>query len=313
LDQFIRLLSNISKFNGTYEKFQGLVLYNYGITFPENENEPSSGTESISNKGSEGDNIFTLKNDEMHDQMAEFKSIMEKLKESFNQQNKLDANNQNQNNHNVLSLIKYPSQRYIFLFMCYMWFCTSGVYYGLTINIKNLPGNTYITGIVMFFVEAISYILSGNLINISFLGRKKTMMIFYIISLISYLIIIIFGIKDYWLTVLSLCARFCVSGVYTIIYTYSTEVYPTVVRSNGLGLNSVCGRVGGMLFPVLIEILHEKINYFFAGLNIGALAIIFILPETYGKILTDNIPEENQIKIKKIKTISVDDRCNSQI
>jgi len=57
----------------------------------------------------------------------------------------------------------------------------------------------------------------------------------------------------------------------------------------------------------------KKINYFFAGLNIGALAIIFILPETYGKILTDNIPEENQIKIKKIKTISVDDRCNSQI
>jgi len=173
-----------------------------------------------------------------------------------------------------------------------MWFCTSGVYYGLTINIKNLPGNTYITGIVMFVVEAVAYVLSGNLIALPFFGRKKTIIMLYSVSFVIYGLIIILQIQGYWLTVLSLFARFCVSGVYNIIYTYSTEVYPTVVRSSGLGFNSVCGRVGGMVFPFILEILHESITYLFMALNLLALIAVFFLPETFGKPLTDSIPEE---------------------
>jgi hypothetical protein len=65
-----------------------------------------------------------------------------------------------------------------------------------------------------------------------------------------------------------------------------------VVRSNGLGFNSVCGRIGGMVFPFILEILHESITYVFLGLNLLAMVAVLVLPETFGKPLTDTLPEE---------------------
>ena len=290
LNDFFLTLGKIAKFNGNGSKFNELILYNYGLPIIEDDT-PTPYDKSRSQSASEkSDEILITKKEDEADKTQEFKKIIEEIKEFSEQKSKNKENNLTKKI-NCLSLLTYKSQRLNFITMCYMWFCTSGVYYGLTINIKNLPGNTYITGIVMFFVEAIAYILSGNLIGISFLGRKKTILLFYMISFIVYCIILIFSIDSYWLTVLSLTARFAVSGVYNIIYTYSAEVYPTSVRSNGLAYNSVSGRIGGMVFPLLLEVLHDSIVYVFMALNIGALAAVMILPETLGKVLSDSVPE----------------------
>ena len=286
LNDFFLTLAKMAKFNGKELEFSELVLCNYD--FPQNYYtqipKPHS-LESLSNN-----DLLLTKNDEGVDKIIKMKEIIHKMKELS--EIRIQKANLQRNQVSCFSLLKYKSQRLNFLIMCYMWFCTSGVYYGLTINIKNLPGNTYITGIVMFFIEAIAYIVSGYFINIAFLGRKNTIFMFYSISFIVFGIILLFNVSNYWLTILSLSARFCVSGVYNIIYTYSTEVYPTVVRSNGLGFNSVCGRVGGMVFPFILEVLHDSITYLFMGLNLLALIAVMILPETYGKTLTDSIPED---------------------
>ena len=286
IHEFFLTLSKMSKFNGKEEEFDEFVIKNYNIIFPQNKIE----SDNLDIQTTPHVNLL-MNNQDYESKSSEMKQIIEKIKE----QSEKKLENQKFNSgpqYSCLSLLSYKSQRLNFLIMCYMWFCTSGVYYGLTINIKNLPGNTYITGIIMFFVEALAYMLSGFLINIAFLGRKKTIFMFYCVSAIVYGVIIIFKINNYWLTVLALLARFCVSGVYNIIYTYSTEVYPTVVRSNGLGFNSVCGRVGGMLMPYLLEILSGSITYLFFGLNLLALVAVMILPETFGKTLADSIPEE---------------------
>ena len=297
IKDFFATLGKMAKFNGENEKYQNIVMYNYRIVFPENDTTAGKDSQEQSSVPSSSDNSnledLIKKNDQDQNINQEIKTTIEKIKEvSAEKQENIKNNTEKQ--YSALSLLKYSSQRLNFLIMCYMWFCTSGVYYGLTINIKNLPGNTYVTGIIMFVVEAVAYILSGNLINIPFLGRKKTIFMFYSVSFLVYGIIVIFQVESYWLTILSLTARFCVSGVYNIIYTYSTEVYPTVVRSNGLGFNSVCGRVGGMVFPFILEIMHSSITYLFMGLNLIALFAVLLLPETYGKPLSDSIPEENK-------------------
>lgn len=132
------------------------------------------------------------------------------------------------------------------------------------------------------------------MINVPTYGRLKSISLYYIISFLIYSYINIFNIQGYILTILSLTARFCVSGVYNIIYTYSTEVYPTKLRSSGLGFNSVCGRIGGMIFPLILEILQERITFVFLALNGIALFLVIYLPETYGKGLSEFIPEENK-------------------
>jgi len=289
LNDFFMTLSKIAKFNGKGGEFNDLVLFNYGMSFPDSTAVTPKDQLINSEKSSKSDNLVKDYEQEI-EKSQEIKEIIEKIKENSLQKEKNGKIPGKQ--HKCISLLTYKSQRLNFLIMCYMWFCTSGIYYGLTINIKNLPGNTYITGIVMFFIEAIAYILSGNLISIPFLGRKKTIFSLYLISFLVYIAIIFLRVENYWLTILSLTARFCVSGVYNVIYTYSTEVYPTVVRSNGLGFNSVCGRIGGMVFPFILEILHESITYVFLGLNLLAMVAVLVLPETFGKPLTDTLPEE---------------------
>jgi MFS family permease len=303
IDEYFMTLGKIAKFNGNAEKFNDLVLANYWDIVPDSES--SSQKESVtarSDKGSQHEEL--IKKNDLEKENKEIKEIIERIKQISSQ--KVENAKNNVKKVNCLALLTYKSQRVKFLIMCYMWFCTSGVYYGLTINIKNLPGNTYITGIVMFFVEAISYLLSGNLISVPFLGRKKTIFLFYSISFIIWGVIIIFGIESLWLTILSVTARFCVSAVYNIIYTYSTEVYPTVIRSNGLGYNSVCGRIGGMVFPFLLEILHDSITYVFIFLNLFALLAVLILPETFGKPLSDSLPEDlEEEERKKVSPTSI--------
>jgi hypothetical protein len=195
--------------------------------------------------------------------------------------------------HSFLSLLKYPSIRTSFLIMCYIWFSTSGIYYGLSIHLKNLPGDIYTNGIFIYTAELFAYMITGWLINKPRYGRRGSMILFEAVSFTSYLILILFDFKtyEYGKTILSFVGRFAISGVYNIIYTYTTEVYPTVVRAKGFGFNSICARLGGIIFPLFLELMGEYVVNLFASVNLLALVLLFFIPETLGRPLEDNIRE----------------------
>jgi len=287
IDLFIENLKDTSIFNKTYDRFDKLILSNY-----QNNQVKTTETETTESKKERNINIEEtvgfIENNLENEEGNEIKAIVNSLKE-------LRAKNMiSESPHGFLSLLKFRSQRYNFLIMCYVWFATSGSYYGLSINIKNLPGNMYINGIIIYISEIFAYILSGWLINIKSLGRKNTMIMFYTISLTVFLLLNFFKANyyDHLETTFAFIARLCVSAIYNIIYTYSTEIYPTPVRSKGFGMNSVSARVGGMIFPLLIELLSENVNYLFIFVNIISVFLIFLLPETLGMPLQNTIPEE---------------------
>ena len=45
--------------------------------------------------------------------------------------------------------------------------------------------------------------------------------------------------------------KFAVACCFSILYTFSAELYPTCVRSSALGLNSSMARVGGAVSPLM--------------------------------------------------------------
>lgn len=57
-----------------------------------------------------------------------------------------------------------------------------------------------------------------------------------------------------WLAILGKCA---ISGSFALIYVYSVEIFPTVLRISGLGLCSVFARIGGMTAPYLLQLVSE--------------------------------------------------------
>ena len=52
----------------------------------------------------------------------------------------------------------------------------------------------------------------------------------------------------------SLLGKFGAAASFSIVYLYTAELYPTVVRSTAIGLCSMMARIGGILAPQVSNI-----------------------------------------------------------
>lgn len=57
--------------------------------------------------------------------------------------------------------------------------------------------------------------------------------------------------SDYGKSVLSQIGKFGVTCAFAINYVYAAELFPTVLRSTGMGMCSVMGGVGSILAPIV--------------------------------------------------------------
>ena len=86
---------------------------------------------------------------------------------------------------------------------------------------------------------------------------------------------------------------FFMNGTYAAVYAYTPEVYPTAVRSTGMGAASAFGRVGGILAPIAIGLAYGSIGFggvfvmTTAVLAAGVLAVIFFGLSTASRTLED--------------------------
>uniref|UniRef100_A0A0G4GTE7 Major facilitator superfamily (MFS) profile domain-containing protein n=1 Tax=Chromera velia CCMP2878 TaxID=1169474 RepID=A0A0G4GTE7_9ALVE len=85
-------------------------------------------------------------------------------------------------------------------------------------------------------------------------------------------------------------ARGAIAGSFQGAFVYTPEVYPTAVRSRGLGLMNSIARLGAILTPLAAEVaLHNSPQLTLLGYallcTIGALAAAFLPFETKGKDL----------------------------
>lgn len=83
-------------------------------------------------------------------------------------------------------------------------------------------------------------------------------------------------------------------GAWGGLYAYSPELYPTKVRSTGVGLATSFGRIGGVIAPLLVGVLKQNgtsIQFifvmFFVTILIGALGVLLLGKETKGLELAD--------------------------
>ena len=51
------------------------------------------------------------------------------------------------------------------------------------------------------------------------------------------------------------------AGAFNTIFNYTAELYPTVVRTTGIGLSSMAGRIGGITAP-LVQICYDHLISF---------------------------------------------------
>jgi MFS transporter, putative metabolite:H+ symporter len=91
---------------------------------------------------------------------------------------------------------------------------------------------------------------------------------------------------------------FFMNGTYANVYSYTPEVYPTAVRSTGMGAASAFGRVSGILAPIVIGLAYSSIGFggvfvrTTAFLAAGVLAVVIFGLSTKGRTLEDISAEE---------------------
>ena len=142
-------------------------------------------------------------------------------------------------------------------------------------------------------IEIPSYAIC--LVVLHYFGRRIPLALMYLSS--SLLLLVTIGISENptaMLIVVSM-GKMGIIGVFGIIYLHAAEIFPTVVRSTGLGTSSICGRIGSMLAPIVGRELG-KINpaasiVIFAILSFLAGVLTLWLPETKGLKMADTIAE----------------------
>jgi MFS transporter, OCT family, solute carrier family 22 (organic cation transporter), member 16 len=52
-------------------------------------------------------------------------------------------------------------------------------------------------------------------------------------------------------TSIVMLGKFFIAGSFAIIYNYTAELFPTVIRNTALGIGSMCARLSGALTPLI--------------------------------------------------------------
>lgn len=84
-------------------------------------------------------------------------------------------------------------------------------------------------------------------------------------------------------------------GAWGVVYTYSPEMYPTRVRGTGVGSAAACGRLAGVLAPLVVGQMlgsfgvgYESVFVMFAAvLLVGAINVALLGEETKGRTLEE--------------------------
>ncbi|XP_013403534.1 organic cation transporter protein [Lingula anatina] len=184
------------------------------------------------------------------------------------------------------------------LVLMFLWFVYGAAFYGISLNVKNLPGDKYLNSFLLAAVEIPA--LAVALVCGIWLGRRVTMFGTLLIGGLAIFSVLFIGLAgkleelSVLVTCLSLLGKCGVMAAWNLGYLVTGELFPTVVRSIGGGAASIAGRAGGVTAPQfasLGRVSRELPFIVFGSLAVVAAFFGLLLPETKMRRLPDSLPE----------------------
>ena len=213
----------------------------------------------------------------------------EMLEDLTKAEEKTDTDNSSKK-YTIIDLCR-PAMLLLSLNVWFNWLVNAMLYYGLSLGTDNLGGDPYINFCIAGAVEIPAYILCMIILNP--LGRKKPLFAMMVIGGVA---CIASGFIDNipLKITFAMIGKFCITATYAIIYLMAAEVFPTVVRNIGMGVSSMCARIGGMLAPQILELSRfwgPLPLILFGGFAILSGGLALYLPETSGKPLPQTMED----------------------
>ncbi|XP_042242824.1 organic cation transporter protein-like isoform X2 [Homarus americanus] len=202
---------------------------------------------------------------------------------------------------NVFIIVRTRHLRTMTLTLCLDFFTVSLVYYGLALGAVNLSVNPYFYMLLSGMMEIPPYLLMGPLL--ARLGRKAPAIVSFLITGLVLLGLPFIPPDMIWVKMtLALTGKFFITAVFEELFLYSSEIFPTEVRNQGLGLGLLASRLGSIVSPFINDVLAPVVPWstyvVFASLSLGASAATCLLPETKGSKMPDLVSSmENQTTV----------------
>ncbi|AWP04906.1 putative organic cation transporter protein-like [Scophthalmus maximus] len=192
----------------------------------------------------------------------------------------------------AVDLVRTPQMRKRAIILFYIWFVNVLVYYGLSLGVSRLGTNLYLTQFVFGLVEIPARSLVLLVLPRS---RRLSQSGFLVVGgLACLLMLTVPADHPRVLTGLAMVGKFGITASFAVIYVYTAEIFPTVLRQTGIGVSCMFARMGGVLAP-LINMLHNHspatpLVIFGTSPLLGALLALG-LPETADRPLPDTVED----------------------
>lgn len=193
----------------------------------------------------------------------------------------------------MLDVIKSQKIRCITLMCLIQWMAINIGYFGLSLNTSNLSGNPFMNCFLSAAAEVPAYIVSIWLLKKC--PRRPLLSAFLIIG--GGVLLLIQFIPNSLHSValaLEMTGKFGFTMAFSIVYIYTAEIYPTVLRNVGMGMCSSAARIGSITAPYVIYLgtYNKVLPYILMGsLTVVSSVVNLFLPETLNKDLPETVDQ----------------------
>ncbi|KAL2096627.1 hypothetical protein ACEWY4_008775 [Coilia grayii] len=203
-----------------------------------------------------------------------------------------------------LDLVRTPKLRRMAMLTGTVWFSVAFTYYGISLNIKGFGLNIYLTQLIYGVIELPAKILAY--VSLDKIGRRHSMVSTFLATgaCLAVNIFLPFRLKMAR-TVIAVLGKGLSEASFTCLFLYTTELYPTVLRQNGLGFSSFMARIGVSLAPLmgLLEDVWAPLpGLLCCGVAITAGLLSLLLPETRNVRLPETIEDVEQTRRRSVSS-----------
>ncbi|XP_030292949.1 solute carrier family 22 member 5 isoform X2 [Sparus aurata] len=193
----------------------------------------------------------------------------------------------------MLDILKSRNIRCITLMCLILWMAINIGYFGLSLNTSNLSGNPFMNCFLSATTEVPAYVVSTWLLRKC--PRRALLSSFLVIG--GGVLLLIQFIPDtlqHVALALEMTGKFGFTMAFSIVYIYTAEIYPTVLRNVGIGMCSSAARIGSITAPYVIYLgtYNKILPYILMGsLTLASSVVNFFLPETFNRDLPETMDQ----------------------
>ncbi|KAK5890236.1 hypothetical protein CesoFtcFv8_013776 [Champsocephalus esox] len=193
----------------------------------------------------------------------------------------------------ILDLLKTANIRNVTLMLWIIWFSLNVSFFGLSFNMSALSGNPFLNYILLTAVELPAYTASW-LVAHSFPHRLSCISFTLLGALALLLIQITLDSNPAITLTLVLLGKFGILAGIAVLYIFTSELFPTVIRNSAMSSCAMFSRVGSSVSPYLLHlaVFNQFLPWIIMGcLSLLSLLVCFFLPETFREPLIDTIEQ----------------------